>query len=263
MIRFAHVSFGYPAEPGKETSSVFEEVSFCLGDAEFVGLAGANGSGKSTLALLAAGLLLPSSGEITVGELDTRSHDAEIQRRVGFVFQSPEQQVVGITVEEDLAFGLENLAVPQEEMARRVEAIAERFGLAPWLSRPVSELSGGMKQKLALAGVMAMRPRLLILDEPTSQLDPWARREFWGLVSTLQEKDRLGILLISQHAADLERATRMLILSRGKLVFDGPPGDAWKRKDLTMWGISPSPAYRLAELRMSHACLSATPTDKL
>lgn len=245
MIRFVDVSFGYPADPGKEASSIFEEVSFCLGDGEFVALAGVNGSGKSTLALLSAGLYLPTGGTVFVDDLDTRSQNPEIQRRVGMVFQSPDQQVVGITVEEDLAFGLENLAIPPEEMDIRVQSLAARFDLTAWLKRPVVELSGGMRQKLALAGVMAMRPHLLILDEPTSQLDPWARREFWELVQGLRLSDGIGILLISQHSADLERAERLLVLHRGRIAFDGPPIDAWRKSELHDWGLVPTPRFRL------------------
>jgi len=257
MIRFDQVSFRY--QRTTETSSALEEVSFCLRSGETVALAGANGSGKSTLALLAGGLLRPTAGRVLIGGvddtagdstqeslegrsnntcyLDTAEQDPEIHRRVGFLFQSPDHQTVGITVEEDLAFGLENLGVPREEMETRLESVGARFGLRELFGQPVATLSGGTRQKLALAGVMAMRPSFLILDEPTSQLDPWARAEFWGLLRDLKAEHRLGILFISQRPDDLEQASRLMVLHQGRLVLDQPVPEAWHSPTLPDWGV--------------------------
>ncbi|MBF0500129.1 MAG: ATP-binding cassette domain-containing protein [Candidatus Riflebacteria bacterium] len=257
MIRFEKVAFRYPDRTEKKdqslraacertsevelpetcTPSVFEGVSFCLKKGELVGLAGGNGAGKSTIALLAAGLRLPTAGSVTVVEVSTASRDPEIQRRVGILFQSPDHQIVGITVEEDLAFGLENLGISRDEMHSRVRHVAEAFGLGQYLRVPVKHLSGGVMQRLAIAGVMVMEPDFLILDEPTSQLDPWARREAWKQIVELQSSHGLGILVISQQPFDLERVPRMLVVANGRLAFDGASGDLWKHPEVGAWGI--------------------------
>ena len=215
---------------------------------ELVGLYGRNGSGKSTLAMLCSGLLLPTSGRVNVGELDTASRDPEIQRRVGVLFQNPDQQIVGVTVEEDLAFGLENLGVPRETMKLRICEISRKLGLEGYLERSTADLSGGMRQKLALGAVMVMEPEFLLLDEPTSQLDPWARQEFWEILEKMRSELGLGILVVSPQTDDLSPLERALLIHQTRIVFDGSCPDLWSRPELSEWGIQVPEEVRLEKL---------------
>lgn len=232
-LTFDRVTFSY----GPQTSPILGEVSFCLRKGELVGLFGRNGSGKSTLTQLAAGLLLPTGGRVEVAGFLTAGRDPEIQRRVGLLFQDADRQIVGVTVEEDLAFGPENLGMEPGEMRARVPEVAGRLGLGEYLRRPVAELSGGMRQKLALGGVLIMDPDFLILDEPTSQLDPWARRDFWQILLEERAERDLGILVVSPQAADAERLERALVLHDGRLVYDGGVGGLWRHPAFGEWGI--------------------------
>lgn len=223
MIEFDRVEFRYEQDP--DASPILGEVSFSLARHKITGLIGGNGAGKSTLALLAAGLLLPNAGTVRVNGV---SHPGPGQAKIGYLFQTPEHQIVGTTVEEDLAFGLENQAVAPEVMHEKVAEIAHWFGLDQDLQTPVHLLSGGTRQKLALAGVLVTDPEYLILDEPTSQLDPWTRREFWQIVRAVRRARGLGFLLISQNAEDFLEADDILCLTRGCIIFHGCARQYWR-----------------------------------
>ncbi len=235
MIRFDRVSYRYDHK--EQTSPGIGEVSFSLEPGEKVFLLGRNGAGKSTLTLLAAGLLMPDSGTVSIGGLETNLRDPEIHRKVGILFQNPDTQIVGTTVGEDLAFGLENLAIPGAEMRERVGRIAAEFGLESHLEAPIHSLSGGTRQKVALAGVLVTEPAFLILDEPTSHLDPWSRAEFWGMLGKCVRERKLGVLVVSQRPADFPLADRSLVMADGKLVFDGVPQALWENPSLGDWGL--------------------------
>ncbi|MBP7632658.1 ATP-binding cassette domain-containing protein [Candidatus Ozemobacteraceae bacterium] len=219
MIRFEQVSFRYGTDE-QASPIIVGEVSFCLRPGECVGLAGNNGSGKSTIALLAKGLLLPSGGRVTVDGADTRDQTEEQKTRVGLLFQDPDHQIVGTTIREDIAFGLENIGVEPDEIERRILTEADRLGLAAHLDQPVHTLSGGTRQKAALAAVLSAGPGFIILDEPTSQLDPWAREALWQHLDEIRAQSGIGLLVISQHLSDMERANRVMVLSGGKIVAD-------------------------------------------
>jgi energy-coupling factor transport system ATP-binding protein len=210
MILFECVSFRY--HQNNKTSFALKEVSFELQKGEVVGVIGSNGSGKSTVAKLASGLIKPSSGRIFVDGIN--------KLRAGIIFQNPENQIVGTTVEEDLAFGLENFQVSNSEMHAKIEGISKRFGLFDLLKRPVHELSGGQKQMLCIAGTMVMEPSWLIFDEPTAHLDPWSRRDFWVYVKEVCKERNIGIIVISQLPGDLDEFDRILVFSNGELVFN-------------------------------------------
>ncbi|HEY9072398.1 MAG TPA: ATP-binding cassette domain-containing protein [Candidatus Ozemobacteraceae bacterium] len=216
MIRFDRVSFRYGTDE-RTSPTIVGEVSFCLRPGECLGLAGNNGSGKSTIALLAKGLLYPTAGRVTIGDVDTRGMSAESQAGVGLLFQNPDHQIVGTTIREDIAFGLENLGVDPEEIGNRIAEEAERLDLAGVLDQPVHTLSGGMRQRAALAAVLAARPGFIVLDEPTSQLDPWARIALWKHLEEIRAGRNIGLLVISQHRSDLIRTGRVLTLERGRL----------------------------------------------
>jgi ABC-type cobalt transport system, ATPase component len=187
-----------------------------------IAVIGANGSGKSTFARLLNGLLLPTTGTVTVDGFDTREHGREVRKRVGFVFQDPDLQIVMPTVAEDVAFGLKHQGVPKAEIAERVAAALERFGLAGLADRPAHLLSGGEKQLLAIASVTVLEPACIVFDEPTTALDLRNRRRTWAVVASLPQQ-----AVVVTH--DLEAITgfdRALLFDGGRIVFDGPPAAA-------------------------------------
>ncbi|MDQ7857576.1 MAG: energy-coupling factor transporter ATPase [Armatimonadota bacterium] len=222
---------------------------------EFVGVVGGNGSGKSTFARHLNALLLPTAGEVRVGGLDTRDRAVtwEVRRRVGMVFQNPDNQLVAAVVEEDVAFGPENLGLPPAEIRRRVDEALEAVGLAELRRRAPHQLSGGQKQRVAIAGVLAMRPACIVLDEATTMLDPQGRAEVLATVEALNRRDGITVVLISHAMDDLVAADRVLALDAGRLVADGPPAEVFERVDATPGGrLDAPPVVRLArELRQA------------
>ncbi len=230
MILFDRVSYRY--KENQETSFALEEVSFSLAQNQIIGFIGSNGCGKTTCARLIAGLLKPVSGKVTVCGIDTASEDAEIHRKVGIIFQNPDNQIVGTTVEEDIAFGLENLALPRDEMQRRIESVCRELRFEKFLKLPVSHLSGGQKQQLCIASILVMQPEWLIFDEPTSHLDPWARREFYQVIKHLIESRKVGIIMISQVPDDFDLFEEIHLFSKGRLLFTGKPEELKYREDL-------------------------------
>jgi energy-coupling factor transporter ATP-binding protein EcfA2 len=221
MIRFDRVSFRYNEK--QETSFEIREVSFSCAGNKIYGFIGGNGSGKSTYARLISGLLTPDSGKIEVCGTNTASEDAEIHKNVGIIFQNPENQIVGTTVEEDIAFGLENLSVPAEEMPEKINRIAAELGIENMLQKPVHHLSGGQQQLLCVASVLVMQPDWLIFDEPTSHLDPWSRRKFWGILKHLKASKEVGIIVISQISDDFDYFDEIKVFSQGDIIFSGSP----------------------------------------
>lgn len=204
---------------------------------------GANGSGKSTLARCLNGLLLPTTGSVLVDDLITSSPDnlEDIRTRVGMVFQNPDNQIVSTSIEREIAFGLENLNVPYEEMHARVAEFLVEFNLAGKENHPPHKLSGGEKQLLAIAGVLAMKPKYLVLDEPTSLLDPHSRRHILRLVFELHKPEGRGItpILITQYPEETLNTDRLLVLSQGKIAMDGPPQEIFEnREELNRMGIA-------------------------
>jgi biotin transport system ATP-binding protein len=184
-----------------------------------IGIVGANGSGKSTFARLLNGLVVPTTGSVLVDGLDTRAHVREVRRRVGFVFQDPDAQIVYPTVAEDVAYGLENQGVPAAERAERVAEVLERYGLAGHADHPAHLLSGGQKQLLAIAGVLVMRPARIVFDEPTTLLDLVNTRRVAQLIEELEQQ-----VVVVTHDLDLLHGfDRVLVIDDGRVVTDGPP----------------------------------------
>jgi biotin transport system ATP-binding protein len=184
-----------------------------------IGIVGANGSGKSTFARLLNGLVVPTSGSVLVDGLDTREHLREVRRRVGFVFQDPDAQIVYPTVAEDVAYGLENQGVPAAERAERVAEVLERYGLDGHADHPAHLLSGGQKQLLAIAGVLVMRPARIVFDEPTTLLDLVNTRRVAQVIDELEQQ----VVVVTHDLDLLERFDRVLVVDEGRVVEDGPP----------------------------------------
>lgn len=237
MIEVNSLRFEYP---GSESHFALRGVSFTLELGEKVALMGANGSGKTTFVRCLNGLLKPISGEVMVDGLSTKESKKlyEIRRRVGMVFQNPDNQIVATTVEREIAFGMENLRIVTEEMHERVEEVLDLFHLKEYRNTPPHLLSGGERQRLALASVWVMRPNYLILDEPTSLLDPRGRIEVLRLLQCNIERSGMGILLVTQYSEEALGFDRLVVMDRGKIVFDGPPRTVFQNiEELNQMGL--------------------------
>ena len=224
LIRIRALHHTYMFDSGVPIAAL-DGIDLDLHCGEFVGIVGPNGSGKSTLAQHLNGLLMPTSGEVWVsGMLTAEPRDRwRIRQQVGMVFQNPDSQLVASTVEEDVAFGLENLGVPPAEIRARVDAALDAVGLAGYATRPPYLLSGGQKQLVAIAGVLAMQPACIVFDEPTSMLDPSGRERVLDTIRMLNTEHETTTILITQSMEEAALAGRLLVMHRGRIVADGPP----------------------------------------
>jgi len=222
-------------------------VDLDIDEGEYVALVGANGSGKTTLARHLNALLLPTSGEVLIDGHDTRDPGAlrAIRSTVGMVLQSPPDQMVATIVEEDVAFGPENLGLPQEELGRRVREALEQVGMWSQRHRPPHMLSAGQQQRVAIAGVLAMRPRCLVLDEATAMLDPAGQRDRLSLVRDLHA-DGMTVVTITHAMPEAVEAQRLVVLHEGRVVRDGSPARVLRDPDLARFGLAAPPAIDLA-----------------
>lgn len=204
-------------------------ISLRIRDGEFVAVIGHNGSGKSTLAKHFNALLLPYEGSVTVNGMDTRSqeHLWNIRQQVGMVFQNPDNQLIATTVEEDVAFGPENLGIEPKTIRVRVDEALESVGLNDFKVRAPHLLSGGQKQRVAIAGIVAMRPKILVLDEPTAMLDPVGRKEVMETVTRLNKEEGLTVVHITHFMEEAVRADRVLVMEEGKIVLEGQPREVF------------------------------------
>ena len=229
MLQTEHLSFTYPAEEGQTSTVALEDVSLSIERGSFVVVLGHNGSGKSTLAKHMNAVLLPSGGTVYVEGMDTRDEALllEIRRRVGMVFQNPDNQIVANVVEEDVAFAPENLGVPSEEMRRRVDDALAAVGMSEFTRHAPHLLSGGQKQRVAIAGVIAMAPECIVLDEATAMLDPAGRREVLSAIRALNQERGITVVLITHHMDEAMDADRLIVMNDGKLVIDGAPAEVF------------------------------------
>ena len=214
-------------------SRALDEVSFEVKKGEFVAILGHNGSGKSTVAKHMNALLSPTEGAVFVNGMDTKDeeHLWDIRRSAGMVFQNPDNQIVATVVEEDVAFGPENIGVPTEEIWKRVEESLEAVGMTAYRNHSPNKLSGGQKQRVAIAGIMAMRPDCIILDEPTAMLDPVGRKEVMRTVHELNKIEGVTVLLITHYMDEVIDADRVLVMDGGKVVMQGTPREIFSQVD--------------------------------
>ncbi len=256
MLQTEHLSFTYPAEEGVSTSTTaLEDVSLSIEKGSFVVVLGHNGSGKSTLAKHMNAVLLPSGGAVYVEGMDTKDEALllEIRRRVGMVFQNPDNQIVANVVEEDVAFAPENLGVPSEEIRRRVDDALAAVGMSEFTRHAPHLLSGGQKQRVAIAGVIAMAPECIVLDEATAMLDPAGRREVLSAIRALNQERNITVVLITHHMDEAMDADRLIVMNDGKLVMNGTPAEVFTQVDaLRAMGLAaPDTVELLYGLRQS------------
>ncbi|EUJ40802.1 energy-coupling factor ABC transporter ATP-binding protein [Brochothrix campestris] len=224
IVTFEHVSFSY-----EEDKTVLDDVSLQVAEGEWLAIVGHNGSGKSTMAKLINGLLVARTGEITVSGLPmTEENIWEIRRRVGMVFQNPDNQFVGATVQDDVAFGLENNGIPQTEMVTRVAQALADVAMNGFETFEPNRLSGGQKQRVAIAGVIALRPGLIILDEATSMLDPEGRVSVLATIKALKEQHQLTVISITHDLEEAAMADRVIVMNKGRYLMEGKPETIFK-----------------------------------
>jgi energy-coupling factor transport system ATP-binding protein len=247
LIEIVQLSYEYPVS-ALPTQAALSDISLRIDEGGWVALVGANGSGKTALARHINGLLLPTRGIMRVAGMDTRQREQlkQIRSMVGMVFQSPEEQVIATTVEEDVAFGAENLCLPEEEIRQRVEEALHRMGLWEERQRPPHLLSAGQMQRLALAGVLVMQPRAIVFDEATTMLDPIGRRSAMDMLRQLHDQG-ITIIFITHHMDEAAQAGRLIALDHGRVAWDGTPQDFFAQSGLVeRLGLEQPPAARAA-----------------
>jgi energy-coupling factor transporter ATPase len=232
MIELKKISYEYKLGD-KRSILALDDINLTLEKGKSVAIIGSNGSGKTTLARLLNALLLPTDGKVMVDGLDTQDKDSQkmIRLKVGMVFQNPDNQLISTSVEREIAFGLENLALPYEEMEKRVRWALYFFHLKEYINYPPHKLSGGEKQRVALASVLSMQPEYLILDEPTSLLDPKGKKEVMSQVQRLSQQKNVTVIHITQFPEEAVIADRVLVMHKGKIVLDGSPKDVFKQQN--------------------------------
>ena len=230
IIKTEDLRFSYPAAEGV-SPVVLDGVDLQIEAGSFVAVLGHNGSGKSTLAKHLNAILLPSGGKVWVDGIDTSGEACllDVRRTVGMVFQNPDNQIVANVVEEDVAFAPENLGVPHEEIRRRVDDALKLVGMYEYRTHAPHLLSGGQKQQVAIAGVIAMAPRCIVLDEPTAMLDPTGRREVLDTIRRLNETAGVTVVLITHHMDEAAQAQRLIVMAEGKIAADGPPAQVFQQ----------------------------------
>ena len=259
FIHAQDLCFSYTDDEGREENPALQSFSVDICRGEYVAVLGHNGSGKSTFAKLLNYILEPTSGELLVNGLDLSRKDLsdeeilDLRKNVGMVFQNPDNQLVATIVEQDVAFGPENLGVPREELRRRVDSALETVGMTAYAGHEPHRLSGGQKQRVAIAGILAMMPECVVFDESTAMLDPGGRREVLDTIRKLNREQGMTVLNITHYMNEAAEADRIIVINDGKLLLDGTPDQIFAQRDmLTEVGLEvPQCAELIHTLRAS------------
>ncbi len=229
MIECRNLVFKYTASENQEEKIAINDVNLQITEGEFIAILGHNGSGKSTMAKHMNALLIPTDGKMLVNKMDTSDMNNlwNIRETAGMVFQNPDNQLVATIVEEDVAFGPENLGVAPEEIRKRVDEALERVGMSEYKKHAPHLLSGGQKQRIAIAGILAMQPKCIIFDEPTAMLDPSGRKEVLDTIIDLNRNYGITVILITHYMDEAAKADRIVVMDKGKLILDGKPRDVF------------------------------------
>lgn len=229
MIECRNLVFKYTVSENQEEKIAINDVNLQITEGEFIAILGHNGSGKSTMAKHMNALLIPTDGKMLVNKMDTSDMNNlwNIRETAGMVFQNPDNQLVATIVEEDVAFGPENLGVPPEEIRKRVDEALERVGMSEYKRHAPHLLSGGQKQRIAIAGILAMKPKCIIFDEPTAMLDPSGRKEVLDTIIDLNKNYGITVILITHYMDEAAKADRIVVMDKGKLILDGKPRDVF------------------------------------
>lgn len=234
IISVEHLAYTYPGVEDTPGVAVFEDMNLTVDEGSFVAILGTNGCGKSTLAKHFNSILLPTGGKVYVCGIDTSNEERimTVRRNVGMVFQNPDNQIVANVVEEDVAFGPENLGVSSPEIRRRVDQALKQVEMYEYREHAPHLLSGGQKQRVAIAGVIAMEPKCIVLDEPTAMLDPRGRREVIETIGRLNREKGITVVLITHHMDEAAKAQRVVVLDKGKVAADGSPQEVFSKVEL-------------------------------
>ena len=234
IIKAEHLAYTYPGMDDMPGVAVFQDMNLTIQEGTFVAILGTNGCGKSTLAKHFNSILLPSGGKVWVCGLDTSNEERlmAVRRNVGMVFQNPDNQIVANVVEEDVAFGPENLGISSPEIRRRVDKALHQVGMYHFREHAPHLLSGGQKQRIAIAGIIAMEPKCIVLDEPTAMLDPRGRKEVMETVLRLNREKNITVVLITHHMEEAAQAQRVVVLHKGDIAADGTPQQVFSQVEL-------------------------------
>ena len=233
-IKVENLAYTYPGVDDTPGVRVFEDLSLTIEEGSFVAVLGGNGCGKSTLAKHFNSILLPSGGKVYVFGMDTVNEEKllQIRKTTGMVFQNPDNQIVANVVEEDVAFGPENLGISSAEIRRRVDVALKQVGMYEYREHAPHLLSGGQKQRIAIAGIIAMEPKCIVLDEPTAMLDPRGRREVMETIEKLNREKGITVVLITHHMDEAARTDRVIVLNKGKIAADGTPKQVFSQVEM-------------------------------
>ena len=234
MIVTEHLAYTYPGMENMPGVAVFEDLNLTVESGSFVAILGMNGCGKSTLAKHFNSILLPTGGKVWVCGIDTANEERimTVRRNVGMVFQNPDNQIVANVVEEDVAFGPENLGIASPEIRNRVDKALKQVGMYEYREHAPHLLSGGQKQRIAIAGVIAMEPKCIVLDEPTAMLDPRGRREVMETIGRLNREKGITVVLITHHMDEAAQAQRVVVMHKGSIAADGSPREVFSQVEL-------------------------------
>ena len=233
-IKVENLAYTYPGVDEETGVKVFDDLSLIIDEGSFVAVLGGNGCGKSTLAKHFNSILLPCGGKVYVFGMDTADEEKllTIRRTTGMVFQNPDNQIVANVVEEDVAFGPENLGIASAEIRRRVDAALKQVGMYEYREHAPHLLSGGQKQRIAIAGIIAMEPKCIVLDEPTAMLDPRGRKEVMETIERLNREKGITVILITHHMDEAAQAQRVIVLNKGSIAADGTPEEVFSQVEL-------------------------------